>query len=230
MVSWIVHLLCLKNHPNEHSVRSQWNAVHSKFIKLTTSGKKELLSSFLARVYEAPGLHQSTDNANSTPKSKAGMREEQSRTVHLLRLNLAKAYDELSQYSRMMEDIAAENAILTEQVAEFQAVKQKFSQKGQEIAMLKIKIASMSTKNVNRRMKRKDEKIKNLSMDIEARDNKVKDAEIEIEQYKTELKELIQELGKIKSKKVTEQKAKHYWKQKANSLTAKSNVGGQTRQ
>lgn len=73
------------------------------------------------------------------------MREEQSRTVHLLRLNLTKAYDELSQYSRMMEDIAAENAVLTEQVAEFETVKQKFSQKGQEIATLKIIIASMST-------------------------------------------------------------------------------------
>lgn len=80
---------------------------------------------------------------------------------------------------------------------------------------------------MNRRLKRKDEKIKSLSVDIEASDNKVKDAEIEIEQYKTDLQELVQELGKIKSQKVTEQKAKHYWKQKASSLTAESDVGGE---
>ena len=222
-VSWITDLLCLdaNQHPNEHSLRSQWHVIHSKYIKLITSGKDQ--AEFMAEEYNIP--HPQTPKVDPGTTSDADSDKHDEPSVATLQKRLAdltRAYEELALHSQVMHEIALENTGLRQQVGEFEKTKRKFLKKEQEITELKQKIAAMDTRNVNRRLKRRDDQIVKLTEDqkttlstvTEAEGTAKLQAQLNNTNIMAELEILQVELDKIKKDKVKEQKSKHYWKKK----------------
>lgn len=217
-VSWIVDLLCLDQHPNEHTLRSQWNSIHNKYIKLVTSGRSS--AEFLAEQYRPP-----TIPLQGPKGAELAMIQPPVPAVHTKVVGeLTKAYEELALQSTLMHEIAMENAGLREQVLKFDQAKEEFKKKGTQITQLKMKIAEMNPRNVNRRLKRRDEKIEILNKDLAIKEGEVAKGQQHIAEVDGDLEKMEMNLDTIRKDKLKEQKSKHYWKKRSEIMKQRDTI------
>ncbi|XP_070546901.1 uncharacterized protein [Ptychodera flava] len=133
----------------------------------------------------------------------------------MLTSNLTNAYAEISDLTQAMDELSEEKFEMLDRIKRMENLHREYRQKQDEINTLKIKLSTLTPRNVNKKIKRRDKKIDAMHRKIQEQTDTIENYVKQVDDLNTERQKLKCELDRIVHEKVNLQKSKSYWKRKA---------------
>ena len=189
----------------------------------TTSiaGSSNDKDNILDDIYKPP--HQRIYDKNvSEQKQIQKQQEKQQETIHKLRIELIQAYSQVVDSSNEINELIVKILNLSRKKENSEKLKNEFDKKCSYICELKDKLSSYNVRNVNKKLKRKENKILKLSEALE-KNSKENHERLNLvlnenDMLDKQIDELNQNLQKLKANKIKYIKLKSYYKNKAAEL------------
>ncbi|XP_070576213.1 putative protein tag-278 [Ptychodera flava] len=122
--------------------------------------------------------------------------------------SLADSYQEISTLTQAMEELSEEKVAAQEKAKEMETLRVKYREKTRHIDRLKEQLASLTPRNINKRIKRRDDKLREVNELMKQKNEEISD-------FTKQTQELQDKLGQIIKEKKNLQKNKSFWKRKA---------------
>nr|XP_006814530.1 PREDICTED: myosin-9-like [Saccoglossus kowalevskii] len=202
---------------NVTGIRRQWTRLHDAYLKLKCSKHQHELDDFLSKSYKAPRTN--PNEVSETVSETSRSNQDLENILESLSRNLADSYQEISEITQSMEELSREKLAALDKISEMSKKQDKYRQKLIQINDLKAKLAALTPRNFNKKIKRRDEKIKKMTHQIEEQNKVMKEYIHDINQSTRDNEILQEKLDQILMEKKNLQKSKSYWKTKAQSAS-----------
>nr|XP_006814531.1 PREDICTED: spindle pole body component 110-like [Saccoglossus kowalevskii] len=202
---------------NVTGIRRQWTRLHDAYLKLKCSKRQHELDDFLSKSYKAPRTN--PNEVSETVSETSRSNQDLENILESLSRNLADSYQEISEITQSMEELSREKLAALDKISEMSKKQDKYRQKLIQINDLKAKLAALTPRNFNKKIKRRDEKIKKMTHQIEEQNKVMKEYIHDINQSTRDNEILQEKLDQILMEKKNLQKSKSYWKTKAQSAS-----------
>jgi len=206
----------------EKVLRHQWDQLYTKMRKLTISRNYDMLEKLLKEHYIKPTNHQQSPRTQSTTEHKVTNLENEIEKQHnqmvKFRKELVRTYTTVVDLTEEVNELVLENMEYEKKTRKCEKIQNEIKQKCKEINDLKQKLAIYNSRNVNKKIKRRDEKVKLLSQKIEENNethsNRINFILRENNELEKELNEMNEKVKSMHSNWYRDKKMKSYYKTK----------------